>query len=221
MTDRRVLVERAKQLADAALRARGIAAGSDDNAAYYHAAASARNALHDAIEALAPSTPPACLTLSSVGPWIRSLARMPDPGQLIVKRWDHNRSVWAGYYHGSAKEGSFDEWVALEALATLTLEGAAPLTDEQIARLWFDAEYGRGHTVAPGYAVTFARAIEKAHGIGDPAKRSAQQPEAAVEKQTAPTDSAHVGADEEGMTTLEWRCGDCKITMWAAPQERG
>jgi hypothetical protein len=59
--------------------------------------------------------PVAGLPLQSVGPWIRSLARMPETGQLIVKRWDHNRAVWAGFYRGSAKEGSFDEWVALDA----------------------------------------------------------------------------------------------------------
>jgi hypothetical protein len=58
-----------------------------------------------------PVLPP---EFASIGPWVRSLARMPEPGQLIVKRWDHNRAVWAGYYHGGAKEASFDEWIELE-----------------------------------------------------------------------------------------------------------
>ena len=38
--------------------------------------------------------------------------------------------------------------------------GAVPLTDERIAELWYGGREP-GHDVAPGYAVTFARAIER------------------------------------------------------------
>jgi hypothetical protein len=41
--------------------------------------------------------------------------------------------------------------------------GAKPsYTDEQIARAWFDGEYGPGHTRAPGYVYTFLEALNAA-----------------------------------------------------------
>lgn len=47
-------------------------------------------------------------------PWISVLERLPDAGELIVKRWKSG-SVWAGIYSGSAKDSSFDEWLSISA----------------------------------------------------------------------------------------------------------
>jgi hypothetical protein len=41
----------------------------------------------------------------------------------------------------------------------------APLTEKEIAELWHP-EREPGHDIAPGYAVNFARDVERAHGIG-------------------------------------------------------
>lgn len=45
--------------------------------------------------------------------WIQATERLPNAGDLIVKRWAHNAAAWAGVYAGSAKDSSFDEWVLL------------------------------------------------------------------------------------------------------------
>lgn len=44
--------------------------------------------------------------------WIKVAERMPDSGQLIVKRWN-NGAVWAGRYSGTEKDSSFDAWCPL------------------------------------------------------------------------------------------------------------
>jgi hypothetical protein len=101
----------------------------------------------------APSAP-----LVSVGAWVRSLERMPPPGTLIVKRWDHNRAVWAGLYHGSTKEGSFDEWIALEHEGATASPAGSPLTNEQIAQIYLGSDYVPGAEI-PVWAYAFARKI--------------------------------------------------------------
>lgn len=53
-----------------------------------------------------------CRALSG-RPWTRTTERRPEPGALIVKRWDHNGAVWAGFYSGTEKDSSFDEWFPL------------------------------------------------------------------------------------------------------------
>jgi hypothetical protein len=45
-------------------------------------------------------------------PWISTEDRLPDRGQLIVKRWK-NGATWAGVYSGSEKDSSFDAWFPL------------------------------------------------------------------------------------------------------------
>jgi hypothetical protein len=52
---------------------------------------------------------PNCISIT----WIKSSERMPDAGDLIVKRWESG-AVWAGIYSGSAKDSSFKEWILLE-----------------------------------------------------------------------------------------------------------
>lgn len=44
--------------------------------------------------------------------WIPVTERLPEPGQLIVKRFA-NRQVWAGNYSGSPKGDSFEAWKAI------------------------------------------------------------------------------------------------------------
>lgn len=44
--------------------------------------------------------------------WIPTSQAMPQQGALIVKRWKEG-TVWAGVYHGGAKDSSFDEWYPL------------------------------------------------------------------------------------------------------------
>jgi len=44
--------------------------------------------------------------------WIPTSQVMPQQGALIVKRWKEG-TVWAGVYHGGAKDSSFDEWYPL------------------------------------------------------------------------------------------------------------
>lgn len=44
--------------------------------------------------------------------WIPTSQEMPQQGALIVKRWKEG-TVWAGVYHGGAKDSSFDEWYPL------------------------------------------------------------------------------------------------------------
>lgn len=46
--------------------------------------------------------------------WIDAKERLPQPGEMIAKRWRRTGAVWAGIYTGSKKESSFDEWVSLE-----------------------------------------------------------------------------------------------------------
>ena len=51
-----------------------------------------------------------------------------------------------------------------DAIAAQPVAGAqvAPLTDEQVQRAWQD----QGGVAKPGWIYSFARAIERAHGIG-------------------------------------------------------
>lgn len=44
--------------------------------------------------------------------WISTKDRLPEPGDLIVKRWSKG-TVWAGIYTGTSKESSFDYWYPL------------------------------------------------------------------------------------------------------------
>jgi hypothetical protein len=55
--------------------------------------------------------------------WIKAAERMPDPGQMIVKRWygmpdpawvgRQPDTFWAGRYNGTEKDSSFDAWYPL------------------------------------------------------------------------------------------------------------
>jgi hypothetical protein len=45
--------------------------------------------------------------------WVETKTRLPQAGQLIVKRWA-NGNVWAGRYSGRPKDSSFDSWMPLE-----------------------------------------------------------------------------------------------------------
>jgi hypothetical protein len=44
--------------------------------------------------------------------WRDSKDGLPDPERWIVKRWK-NGSVWTGFYRGTSKDSSFDEWMYL------------------------------------------------------------------------------------------------------------
>lgn len=43
--------------------------------------------------------------------WNKTKEMKPEPG-FIVKRWK-NGAVWAGYYSGTDKASSFNEWIKL------------------------------------------------------------------------------------------------------------
>ena len=49
--------------------------------------------------------------------WVSVKDRLPDVGQLIVKRWRAKNSVWAGIYTGGEKDSSFDDWILLPTLS--------------------------------------------------------------------------------------------------------
>jgi len=44
--------------------------------------------------------------------WITTAHRLPEPGQLVVKRWG-NGNVWAGRHVAHPKHESFAEWMPL------------------------------------------------------------------------------------------------------------
>lgn len=44
--------------------------------------------------------------------WIAAAHRLPEPGQLVVKRWS-NGNVWAGRHVAHPKHESFAEWMPL------------------------------------------------------------------------------------------------------------
>jgi hypothetical protein len=84
---------------------------------------------------------------------------LPESLYLDSKDWvasDYaGRVEWLHFMYESKKR-------EVEQLETVQPE-RKPLTEEEICKLFgYDNQYG----VVPGYAISFVRAVEKAHGIG-------------------------------------------------------
>lgn len=79
--------------------------------------------LSDRGRALLDATPAQAAVPDAVT-WIDLDARLPEVGELIVKRW-RNGSVWAGRYAGGRKDSGCDQWLPLSEISK-----AAPSTQQ-------------------------------------------------------------------------------------------